>query len=75
MKFVINEAFKIKEDCNFIKINKKSANWFKHKPEKTKNTYNVSMAVRTAHPNHPHWLKIAKARCNLKTNLIFFKKN
>ena len=36
MKFVIEEAFKIKEDSEFIKLNKKSANWCKKKPKQTK---------------------------------------
>ena len=39
MKFVIEEAFKIKEDSEFIKINKKSANWCKKKPKQTKMMY------------------------------------
>ena len=32
MKFVVEEAFKIKGDCCFIKLNNKSANWCKKMP-------------------------------------------
>ena len=39
MKFVIEEAFSIKGDSDFIKVNKKSASWCKKKPKKTKLLY------------------------------------
>ena len=39
IKFAVEEAFKVKADMNFIKVNKKSATWAKSKPKNTKVMY------------------------------------
>ena len=39
IKFAVEEAFKVKADMEYIKVNKKSATWAKSKPKNTKVLY------------------------------------